>query len=85
MSDKQVPLVRKLATHFRYPIICTLVLLGVWPFCTMAQDDHSHHESQQQELTAEQKSQQSALIKKVREATERFKDVAEAERERYAP
>jgi hypothetical protein len=33
----------------------------------------------QQELTAEQKSQQSTLIKMVRESTERFKDVAEAE------
>jgi hypothetical protein len=37
----------------------------------------------QQELTAEQKSQQSTLIKMVRESTERFKDVAEAEREGY--
>jgi len=38
----------------------------------------------QKELTTEQKSQQSALIKMVRESTERFKDVAEAEREGYA-
>jgi hypothetical protein len=85
MSDKQVPMkVRKLATQFGYSIICALVLVGVWASHAVAQEDHSHRESQQQELTAEQKSQQSALIKKVREVTERFKDVAEAEREGYA-
>ena len=85
MSDKQVSMkVRKLATQFGYSIICALVLVGVWASRAVAQEDHSHHESQQQELTAEQKSQQIVLIKKVREATERFKDVAEAEREGYA-
>jgi hypothetical protein len=85
MSDKQVPMkVRKLATQFGYSIICALVLVGVWASHAVAQEDHSHRESQQQELTAEQKSQQCALIKKVREVTERFKDVAEAEREGYA-
>jgi hypothetical protein len=85
MSDKQVPMkVRKLATQFRYSIICALALMNAWSPGAVAQEDRSHHESQQQELTAEQKSQQSALIKKVRESTERFKDVAEAEREGYA-
>jgi hypothetical protein len=84
MSNKQVPMkVRKLATQFGYSMICALALMSVRPPFAMAQEDHSHHESQQQELTAEQKSQQIVLIKKVREATERFKDVAEAEREGY--
>jgi hypothetical protein len=84
MSDKQVPMkVRKLATQFRHSIICALVLVGVWASLAVAQEDHSHHEPQQQELTAEQKSQQIVLVKKVREATERFKDVVEAEREGY--
>jgi hypothetical protein len=74
--------VRQFTKQFQYAVV-SLVLVGAWPACVLAQEDHSQHESQQQELTAEQKSQQSALIKKVREATERFKDVAEAEREGY--
>jgi len=46
-----------------------------------AQDGHSHMLTpQQQELTADQQSKASALLQKVREATERFKDVAQAER-----
>ena len=50
-----------------------------------AQDGHSHMLTpQQQELTADQQSKASALLQKVREATERFKDVAQAEREHYS-
>ena len=57
-----------------------LVLMSV---CAVAQDGHSHGQTQQQ-LTAEQKSQQGALLKIVRDSTERFKDVRQAEREGYA-
>jgi hypothetical protein len=73
--------VRQLTKQFQYAII-SLVLMGAWPACVLAQDAHSHA-PQQQELTPEQQSRASALIKKVRESTERFKDVAEAEREGY--
>jgi hypothetical protein len=76
--------VRKFATKIQYFVMSPLVLMSVWPSFALAQDSHSHSMAMQQELTAEQKSQQSALIKKVRESTERFKDVAEAEREGYA-
>jgi hypothetical protein len=38
----------------------------------------------QQHLTPDQKRQQGALLQRVREATERFKDVGEAEYEHYA-
>jgi hypothetical protein len=58
--------------------------MSVWPWYAFSQDSHSHTTQAQTELTAEQKSQQSALIKIVRESTERFKDVAEAEKEGYA-
>jgi hypothetical protein len=58
--------------------------MSVWSPCALAQDGHSHTMPAQPELTAEQKSQQTALVKIVRESTERFKDVAEAEREGYA-
>ena len=57
MSDKQVPMkVRKLATQFGYSIICALGLMNVWPPGAVAQEEHSHQEARQQELTAEQKS-----------------------------
>jgi len=53
----------------------------VW---ALAQDGHSHTATPQQELTPEQKSHASALIKIVRESTERFKNVSVAEAEGYA-
>jgi hypothetical protein len=85
MSIKQGPIkVRKFAIQFRHSIISALALMSVWSPFALAQDSHSHTMPAQPELTAEQKSQQAALIKIVRESTERFKDVAEAEREGYA-
>jgi hypothetical protein len=85
MSIKQGPIkVRKFAIQFRHSVISALALMSVWSPFALAQDSHSHTTSAQPELTAEQKSQQTALIKIVRESTERFKDVAEAEREGYA-
>ena len=85
MSIKQGPMkIRRLAIQFRHSIISALALMSVWPAYAFAQDSHSHTTPTQTELTAEQKSQQSALIKIVRESTERFKDVAEAEKEGYA-
>ncbi len=85
MSIKQGPMkIRKLAIQFRHSIISALALMSVWPAYAFAQDSHSHTMPAQTELTAEQKSQQIALIKIVRESTERFKDVAEAEKEGYA-
>jgi hypothetical protein len=85
MSIKQGPIkVRKFAIQFRHSVISALALMSVWSPFALAQDSHSHTTPAQPELTAEQKSQQTALIKIVRESTERFKDVAEAEREGYA-
>ncbi|HTF44014.1 MAG TPA: hypothetical protein VK641_08955, partial [Terriglobales bacterium] len=52
------------------------ILLSISPLYALAQDGHSHTSApQQQELTPEQKSKASALIKIVRESTERFKSV----------
>ena len=58
--------------------LIALVLLSVGSWRAMAQD-HSHTD----QLTAEQKRQQSVLIKIVQNATERFKDVKQAEHEGY--
>jgi hypothetical protein len=88
MSTAQIPTInitiRQLATRFQYSMIA-LVLMSVCPLRTLAQDGHSHTQTQQhQELTADQKTKASALLKIVRESTERFKDVSVAEAEGYA-
>jgi hypothetical protein len=71
-----------LALRFRQPTIA-LVLMSLCALRTPAQDGHSHSPTQQQELTPELKMKASALIKIVRDATERFKDVSVAEAEGY--
>jgi hypothetical protein len=64
--------------------LISLILLSISPLYALAQDAHSHTATtQQQELTPEQKSKASALIKIVRESTERFKSVSAAEAEGY--
>jgi hypothetical protein len=78
-SDSKV---RRFVTQFQFPMIL-LVLMGVCPLCALAQEGHSHT-APQHEQTGEQKSKASALIKIVRDSTERFKDVSVAEREGYA-
>ncbi|MGC2193677.1 MAG: hypothetical protein WA628_03305 [Terriglobales bacterium] len=76
--------VRLFATQFKYSMLA-LVLMNVCPSRALAQDGHSHTLTQQaQQLTPDQKSKASALIKIVRESTERFKDVSVAEAEGYA-
>src|SRR5579864_3683203 len=73
--------VRQFAMQFRFSIV-VLVLLGVCSMRGLAQDDHSHTMAQQNHETTTE--QQSVLLKLVREATSRFKDVSEAERAHYA-
>ncbi len=77
--------VRQFAIQVHYSMIASLVLLSVWPARVLAQDDHSHMAmSQHHELTPDQESKQSALLKIVRQSTARFKDVKVAEAEGYA-
>jgi hypothetical protein len=74
----------RLAAQCRFFVIGALAVTSVWPLLVVAQDSHSHAAQAQQETTAEQKANQIALIKIVRDSTDRFHDVAEAEREGYA-
>ena len=68
-----------------YSLFGVLVLVGMSPAPARAQDGHTHAPaSQRREPTAEQKNQASALVKIVRESTERFRDVAVAQAEGYA-
>jgi hypothetical protein len=73
---------RQLATQMQYSIIA-LALLSVCPLRAVAQDSHSHTQ-QHQEQTPDQRRRASALIKIVRESTERYKDVSAAEADGYA-
>jgi hypothetical protein len=84
MSAMEVPMkVKKLAAQFRCSMIGALTLMSVWSSGAWAQNSHAHPAQPQQEQTEEQKSKQSALIKIVREHTERFQDFTVAESEGY--
>jgi hypothetical protein len=62
-----------------------VVLVSVCASHALAQDGHLHTaEPQQNEMMQDHQSSASALVKIVRESTERFKDVAVAETEGYA-
>jgi hypothetical protein len=74
--------VRQLAPNSRH-CLTTLALLSASLLCALAQDIHAHMETTTQP-TPQQSRNASALIKIVRESTERFKDVSVAEAEGYA-
>lgn len=86
MSTAPVPTTnmkaRQFATRFQYSLIA-LTLISVFPWRVLAQEDHSHTPMPQQELTPDQQRKAGALLKIVRESTERFKDVSVAEAEGY--
>jgi hypothetical protein len=88
MSKTEIP---TFSTRFRHLtarfhcIVIGLATLGICHLNALAQDGHTHTPSSQiQEQTAEQKSQANALIHIVRQATEKYKDVAVAEADGYA-
>ena len=75
--------VRPFATSFHCSLLA-IVLMSVCPLGALAQAGHSHTPTpQQDEMTLDQQSQAGTLLKIVRDSTERFKDVAQAEREGY--
>jgi hypothetical protein len=85
MTKSQVSTIniRRWATRAKYFVIA-LVVVSFFPTRTVAQDGHSQPMTQQnQELTPDQQSKESALLKIVREHTERFQDVKVAEHEGY--
>lgn len=73
---------KRCAIRLQYPLTGALVLLSMLPSRALAQADHSHTQTTQRDEhdeDADRKNQQSALVKAVREVTERFHDVKEAE------
>src|SRR3954453_23314625 len=75
--------VRRFATQFQYSML-TLALMNVCPSPAVAQDGHSHTPSQKQDATRKDAGDPAALVKIVRDSTERFKNVLVAEAEGYA-
>jgi hypothetical protein len=73
----------RFAMRFQYEILA-LVLIVASISQAQAQDAHAHTPAQQQEMTLSQQTAANALVKIVRDATERFKDVAVAQAEGYA-
>ena len=76
--------VKRFATAFSVSVIGVFALAIVCPPRALAQGDHSHGlTAPQHESNSEQKGKAGALVKLVREVTERFKNVAVAESEDY--
>jgi hypothetical protein len=69
--------------HHLRNVLIGISLLSLGIVCALAQEDHTHAASQPQ-TTQQTKADPGALIKIVRESTERYKDVHVAENEGYA-
>jgi hypothetical protein len=74
--------VRYFRQQIRYSTIALLLVTGLGPARALAQD-HSHGAPATRDWSQDQKLKQSALVNVVREATERFRDVRDAEDENY--
>ena len=88
MNTSQVttihPKSRRFAAQIQYSLLA-LVFMSIGPSHALAQDGHSHTTTAQSgEMTREQQSNANALIKIVRDSTERFKNVSMAMAEGYA-
>jgi hypothetical protein len=72
----------RFATRFPVSLTCVFALASVCPPPALAQD-HSHGLSAPQRESSSEQKRAGALIRVVREATERFKNVGAAEAEDY--
>jgi hypothetical protein len=68
----------------RYPAIAVLVLAGAWPAHVRAQNVQASAAAHHQDAGRERKNHAGELVKVVREATERYRDVAAAEADGYS-
>ena len=74
----------RFAAQFQYSMLA-LVFVSFCPSHALAQDGHSHTTTaQSSEMAREQQNNANALIKIVRDSTERFKNVSMAMAEGYA-
>ena len=75
--------VRRFAMQLGFSLAGVLVLTSSSPSRALAQDHEAHMMTSHQPQTAEQNKQANALVRTVRDATERFRDVSVAENEGY--
>lgn len=74
----------RFATQLAHSVIGVLVLMSGWPSLPLANDDHPQKTASNHHEPADQKDKAGALVKVVRESTERFQHVSVAEAEGYA-
>jgi hypothetical protein len=88
MNTSQVTTIDRKSRRFAAQFQCSmvaLVFMSICPSHARAQDGHSHTTTaQSSEMTPEQQGNASALIKAVRDSTERFKNVSVAMAAGYA-
>ena len=84
MNTSRFPAFVTKVRRIAWQSMISLALLSACVIVALAQDGHTQTPALQKNQTAEQNAQASALIKIVRESTERFKDVSVAEAEGYA-
>ena len=65
--------VERFAMRLEYSLLGAFVAMSLWPAGALAQSHDDHPQPAQQAQTAAQKKQASALVRVVREATERFR------------
>jgi hypothetical protein len=75
--------VGRFATQLGYSLLGALVLIGVSPAPASADDDQSQAASSHHDHGTDQRKPSSALVRIIRESTERFRNVAVAEAEGY--
>ena len=85
MSRAQIPTIDMRVGRFAKYSMIALVLMSIGSSRALAQDGPSHTlTAQHQQQTQAQQSNPGALVKVVRDATARFKDVSVAQAEGYA-
>src|SRR5215467_14081243 len=75
--------IRSFATSVEFVLIAVFILIGAGSSLVLAKETHTHELTSQDHDQSSQQAQASALIKIVREATERFQDVSTAEAAGY--
>lgn len=71
-------------TRSRYPLVCALVLAGLWPAQAPANDGQVPEVAPDHDSAVPDHTPSGAFVQIVRQATRRFQDVAVAEAEGYA-
>jgi hypothetical protein len=75
--------VGRFATQMKYSLLGALVPMALWPAPALAHDDPAQAAASRHDHGTDHKNQSSALVRIIRDSSERFRDVAVAEAEGY--